>query len=143
MLRFVVVVGFTFLTLPFRSQYNVDPALFGISANVPPAVFGSPSPALGFGQSSALGGGPSPFGQIGNTFGQPSPLGTGTAMANAASGHTFGSGVAGGATNFGSLAQSAPSSFGSAASRFGGGETMSSFASPPPSLGSPFGAPRR
>lgn len=131
-----------------RIQYKVDPAKFGLSSNPTLATFGSPGAAPAFGQSSTIGGGPSPFSQGGSGFGQPSALGIGAptpfASSSSQGGHTFGAGTNIGfsAASFGSLAQSSPSTFGSPSSGFGGGG-MGGFRSPAQTFGTPFGEARR
>lgn len=131
-------------------KYQLDPSVFGLTAAAPTGfgatAGGTLAPA--FGQSSTLGGGPSPFGQSSLGFGQPSSLGAGPSMSSGPSGGTtFGAGAAGGfgASSFGSLAQSSPSPFGGI-SGGGFGAAGAGFGSPPaPAFGSPtpFGAPRR
>ncbi|KAL3915490.1 MAG: hypothetical protein SGILL_005628 [Bacillariaceae sp.] len=138
--------------------YNIDPTLLGLPAQMPAASpatpFGSPAQAAApaFGQASAMGGGPSPFGQSGGGFGQPSQLGGGGGTpGRAGGGHAFGSaaGSGFGASNFGSLAQSSsPSPFGAPSPGFGGGNS-GGFGSPAPQGfgsqpgASPFGPARR
>jgi len=122
-------------------KYQLDPSVFGINAAAPTPGFGSPSGTPGFGQTSAMGGGTSPFGQSSAGFGQQSQLGGGGISATnpPGAGATFGSsGTSGfGASGFGSLAQS------SNLSPFGGQST--GFGAAPPAFGNatPFGAPRR
>lgn len=129
-------------------KYQLDPSVFGL-APAAPSAFGSISAtaAPAFGLSSSMSGGPSPFGQSPLGFGQPSTLGTGSAVSSGSpGGHTFGAGASGGfgASSFGSLAQSSPSPFGGPPGGFGtsssgfGSPSAAAFGSP-----SPFGAPRR
>lgn len=110
-------------------KYNMDPSVFGLSSAPAPSIMtgvgmaGISSP-VGFGQPSALGGGP--------TFG-----GVSTPTTPSFGGGSFGSNVAPTSSGFGfgSLAQStpAPSGFGS----------FSSPTTAPFGASTPFGAPRR
>jgi hypothetical protein len=120
-------------------KYNLDPTVFGLSA----APSGS---AL---LASPLGIAPSPL-----AFGQPTPLGGGTAFGmGSPSAPSFGSGVGGFGQAFGSAAGASPfgspsfgalanapvqPSFGDLAASHQGSSTGPLFGSP-----TPFGAPRR
>lgn len=122
-------------------KYQLDPSVFGISAVAPTPGFGSAAGTSGFGQTSTMGGGTSPFGQGSGGFGKQSQLGGGGISASTppGAGGAFGSVATSGfgASGFGSLAQSSnPSPFGGQSSGFGAA---------PPAFGNatPFGAPRR
>lgn len=123
-------------------KYNLDPSVFGLSGAPSGAGFGASSPGIstsspgGFGQPSALGGGPT-FGgmaQPATPFGV-APTAAASFGSTSTPGQAFGSSAGGfGGPSFGSLAQSpATPGFGS----FGSPQAA------PATPFSPFGAPRR